>query len=252
MKKRILAALAVAGIAVINSASAQTPAEAVNRSLFLGFQATSGVGSNTNIVVNIGLPTALSTLNLDISSALSSTYGANWYSRTDLYFGLIGAVNTTFGGDIANTLYASVERGGEAQKRNTVSTQAGAVNKISGLVNQYTANVNVGQTNGVAVYMVSGNDTATPPQDIEAGDWASFNPSSSAFDYFGNITTSIDGQLDIYRLVPSTINAGNPGQLVSSGFYISGQGQAVPEPSTYALFGIAALLLIVAYRRANA
>jgi hypothetical protein len=250
MKKTILAALAIASIAAINSASAQTPAEAVNRSLFLGFQATDGVGSNTNIIVNIGLPTALSTLNLDISSALSSTYGANWYSRTDLYFGVIGAVNASFGGDLANTLYASRERGGDSQKRNTSSTQAGVVNKISSLANQYTVNLNSGQTDGVAVYMVSGNDDAE--QDIEAGDWASFNPGTSGFDYFGNITTAIDGELDIYRIVPTSAYINNPAPVYSSGFYISAQGQAVPEPSTYALFGIAALLLIVAYRRANA
>jgi hypothetical protein len=246
MKKTLLAALAIAGFAVATSAQAQTPAAAANRSLFLGFQATGGVGSATNIVVNIGLPNDLSTLNLDINSALSSTYGSNWYSRSDLYFGVIGAAFTEVPGvDIQSTLYSSVATGSEAPARDTGSSQAIVKNKISAFRSQYTSNLNNEQTIGSAVYMVNGGvDTYT---------WSSYNPSTQAFDYFGNITTLINESLDIYRVVPSVPLAGDPGELYSTGLYISAQGQAVPEPSTYVLFGLGALLLIIAYRRkANA
>jgi hypothetical protein len=73
----------------------------------------------------------------------------------------------------------------------------------------------------------------------------------------GNFETASSSNLDLYIAYGSTF--GSTGNAlrgttadVNTFSVQGGTLQSVPEPSTYALFGFAALLLIVAYRRANA
>lgn len=66
--------------------------------LILGFQATSGQGTSQNVFFNLGKATdfrdngSRGTLG-NIGTTLSNTYGADWYTRTDLWFGVIGNLN---------------------------------------------------------------------------------------------------------------------------------------------------------------
>jgi len=73
----------------------------------------------------------------------------------------------------------------------------------------------------------------------------------------GDFEAATSSDLDLYTAYGTTFGTtGNPLRGTTADvntFSVqSGTLQSVPEPSTYALFGFAALILIVAYRRANA
>ncbi|MCX6960630.1 MAG: autotransporter-associated beta strand repeat-containing protein, partial [Verrucomicrobia bacterium] len=65
--------------------------------LLLGFRATGGTGSSQSLVIALGtiqdvLTSGSFTLNLGHKSSLvSQTYGANWYTRDDLNWGVLGS-----------------------------------------------------------------------------------------------------------------------------------------------------------------
>lgn len=66
--------------------------------LILGVQAYGGTGSSQNVFFNLGAgPVLRDTPNRgqvgNIGATLTKVFGSNWYSRTDLYFGVIGNLN---------------------------------------------------------------------------------------------------------------------------------------------------------------
>lgn len=70
-----------------------------NGDVVLGFQATSGEGSDKNVFFRLGssieLRDGLVTGTIgNIGNTLAATFGANWYSRTDLYCGAFGNLNS--------------------------------------------------------------------------------------------------------------------------------------------------------------
>jgi len=90
--------------------------------LLLGFQATGGQGASENVFVNLGPATTLrdnpnpgtiATLN----TVLTTVYGADWYTRADLWFGVVANLNSNpnsgvgsrpaVNGDPSRTLYIS-------------------------------------------------------------------------------------------------------------------------------------------------
>lgn len=110
---------AAAGLFSISQAEVFTYTEG---NLILGFQATSGTGASKNVFFNLGPATgfrdngnqgALGT----ISTTLSSVYGSDWYTRADLWFGVIANLNqqptsgigsrTPVDGDPSRTFYIS-------------------------------------------------------------------------------------------------------------------------------------------------
>ena len=95
MKKYFLTAiLAALGLALPATAQVQTNLG----DLILGFYATGGVGQNINLEVDLGSVSqfqgqpAGATLQISALAAadLAATYGANWATRTDLFWGIIG------------------------------------------------------------------------------------------------------------------------------------------------------------------
>jgi hypothetical protein len=88
--KFISAAVALLGGAMSSQA---TPFQFNNGDLILGFSATSGTGASRNVFFNFGPAVAhrndpnLGTRG-NIGATLSFVYGADWYSREDLYFGV--------------------------------------------------------------------------------------------------------------------------------------------------------------------
>jgi hypothetical protein len=96
-------------------------------------------------------------------------------------------------------------------------------------------------------YGVDGSSTAP-------GAWGTYLPGASAFGVTGNnLETAIGSNLALYSAGRNV----NSGAFASTGYTISVNSSgalsvsAVPEPSTYALFGFGSLLLIVAYRRSS-
>jgi len=252
MKKTLLtAAIALTGLAAFTSANAQSNGDA-----FLGFEATSGTGSSTNFVVDLGAATNLASLNLNLAADLTAVYGSGWASDANLYYGIIGGAYTglAINGDSGNTLYASIYSGGTSWKRGSVSSQGNIGANIGNLAGQFGVDVNNGQL-GVAANSVYMNNQKTSGVYNEAGNWSSRINDDPFFGFSANIETSISGSLDLYKLVPGSARQGTvglPGTLVTTiALGSNGTISAVPEPSTYVLFGLGALVLIVAARRRN-
>lgn len=71
------------------------PFQFANDDLLLGVQATGGTGANINVFVNLGKTTDYlaggnpGTVE-NIGALLASTYGNDWFQRTDLWFGVVG------------------------------------------------------------------------------------------------------------------------------------------------------------------
>jgi hypothetical protein len=81
-----------------------------------------------------------------------------------------------------------------------------------------------------------------------ANTWAVNVAKSADFDVYNQtLEAGVLTDLDFY-----STDATSATKLTQYTISSSGVVSAVPEPSTYALFGFGALLLIVAYRRANA
>jgi len=103
MKKLFLTAL-LAALGTAITARAQVSANMSD--LVLGFRATGGQGQNVNLEVNLGSAgqfigqSSGTTLLLSRLSAvdLSATYGANWATRTDLVWGIVGTAGRISGG----------------------------------------------------------------------------------------------------------------------------------------------------------
>ena len=67
----------------------------VNGDLVLGVQATGGTGSTSNVLVNLGpafqiRDNAEQGAVVNINAELTAAFGSNWFSRTDLWFGVAG------------------------------------------------------------------------------------------------------------------------------------------------------------------
>lgn len=89
----------------------------VNGDLVLGIQATGGTGSTSNVFVNLGPAFAIREdaeqgAVVNIAAELTAAFGANWFSRTDLWFGVAAnrsALSTVseVNGDANRVVYVS-------------------------------------------------------------------------------------------------------------------------------------------------
>lgn len=114
--------LVAAASAMAITPSLADPFSHTDGNLLLGFQATGGTGASQNVFISLGAATGFrdngnqGTL-ANIGATLTAVYGSNWYSRTDLYFGVIGNLsakpNSGIGsaaavnGDPSRTFYLS-------------------------------------------------------------------------------------------------------------------------------------------------
>jgi hypothetical protein len=260
------------------SSSAMAAFTFTNGDLILGFQATAGTGQDKNVYFNLGSGVGFrnnSDLGLlgNVSSVLSATYGSNWYSRSDVYFGVIGNLNSgpnppaiggvqPVNGDASRTLYvsaaASAPQLGTLRGVGTVTTAslASVGNFVSSIEGQFA---NMVQT---------ANNTVTNDQQDEPGAWSvgwtTRNPVPGFA--FGALSGGIQqnfGQVgsityaDIQRIVSTNSGTGVVAGVIGGGTYettiaIGSDGSitalsAVPEVSSTLLFG--AIGLSAAFQR---
>jgi hypothetical protein len=219
--------------------------------VLLGFYATGGTGATSTYVVDIGqasqflsrtTPLQLSLGN--IGADLVATYGADWNTRADLYWGFFGATDLgAVGSDPVYTLYASNNQA-KAYAAGSGNTQSQPANKINAAGVAFGSNYPSSTANSnFAVVEGTGDPNS----------FASFqNSTTQSFSYFQNAMGNFGSgtaatPLEFYRMFPGSVAVRNTTDLGK--FTINDSGVVtftpVPEPSTCAILtvGLAALLL---------
>jgi hypothetical protein len=254
------------------AASAATVSASLN-DLIVGFYATGGTGASVNLEVNLGNVAQFYNVSGQITFSglsatdLSGTYGSNWNTRTDLFWGVAGttgaASGTTIGG---NPIAAKTLWGGQAQTTLGVSSsgwntgttfaQQGPAGTIAGLYSGLAGSLNGAISTANSTVAATINNTLN-------GSWSKAEgTTAAAFGYF-NPKTSFDGStnivgnyaaMDLYQLQPNSGAATLMGTFALSGdgmltYGANFSAATVPEPSTYAALLGAAALGFGAYRR---
>ncbi len=271
--KKLLAMLAMVGIS-----AAATPVNAATFAagdLLLGFHASGGTGASSTYVVNLGQADTIyrdATGNIssiiDIGSALTAIYGADWSTRSDLSWGIAGvrsnaATGAVVDGDPVKTSYVSAAQTmispGTQQSTEWVvpgsTTRATIANNISDVQAAFAAAAGYGGTNG--------NLTAEIFTSVD-NSWEDKNTGMDSFGLGdtieGNFGAGASGTaLDLYRILNTNTGA-NPTGIVGTGSYegtftISSDGVvsfsvgAVPEPSRAILAGAGLAGLMLRRRR---
>ncbi len=269
MKHLLLASALLAAAPFAPAAKAAT-VSSVSGDLILGFYATSGAGSGSNLEVDLGPASNFANLAAGTvltlpglaAADLSATYGSNWSSDSALFWGLAGT-----SGGIAPTLWASNAEtvpGTQSAPWTPASsasqrTGSGAIGSLYTTLNGATSTSNSGAAAVISAAIPGSYET----QDlVQAGEsFKFFNPSvDGVATAFGTQGSALDhtayAVLDVYKLVPNTgastllggLGLNAAGNLVFSND-ISKFGAVVPEPSTYGMLAAGAALLLLAARR---
>jgi len=275
------AAIAVAAGLVLGAHSSSAAVTYAVGDLLVGFHTAAGVGSGTSFVFNLGSAASYKNspgtgpLVNDISGVLIATYGSNWFSRNDLYWGIAGVrdaaaggPNSVVDGDARATIYIS--RAASAPGASAAWSLASGSTVISAA----TSIVTMQGANGSDLTLSGGFEGATEAvgtsgrgvlqdEGTTINSWDEFNPIGGAA--FGSILTGgIQGPLgtgstaylDLYRVVGRTSASATPNDPAGAGRYITtftlnSQGiiGTVPEPGSVLLLGLGGAAALLRRRR---
>ena len=268
MKLRNLAfSLITLGAATVAQAVTPAPVTYSPDDLLLGFRATGGTGATQDSVIDIGQASLYRdasgpfvVLGLgDIASDLVAVFGANWYTRSDLFWSITGTPGTlAVGADAAKTLYATREEliaGTESDpwKGGASGTQGTTTGKMVSFSQQFVTTLGGGANNST-----SNSSVAIIQSTSDVNSYASFMPggnntdATTAFKFFNPTVEGAAGSvLDLYR-IPVGYNIPAPSigtfQLNSSGALTF--TSKVPEPSSLGLLAAASAMLLARRRKA--
>ena len=244
--------------------------------VILGFRASSGNGTSTTFMVNVGSATTFrdastNMLNIaNIGSALSSAYDSNWYDRTNLWAGFVSATNgqnvDNTGGvaigsqttDYNSTIYVSTRRTALGTAGTANSTRPGNTIALDAQVMGSDINTLGGTFNSISTSGVyNGSSSVT-------NSWNTYMTGSNSADFSGayNVEATftvgnrgvfedagtVEQMWDFYRVAQFPVSDPDAGKGIFQGtFTLNDSGDvsfivgaaAVPEPSTYAMMGIA-------------
>lgn len=291
--KSLIKSTLLFGIGSALAASSALGITYTNGDLILGVQAIGGTGTDKNVLFNLGsgvyhrdnqgfqfgvatngnnpFGTVGQTVIGNIGASLSSAFGANWYSRTDLYFGVVGNLNQqpntgvgnrpAVAGDPSRTFYLSTPTTavgtGTLASAGTYSPSALGIggNNLSGLEGFLPGLA--AQGDGAAIL----NETLHPVQWNNG--WSEWNPTPGAA--FGVFTGGVQQNfgkssnvtlVDLQRVL-STNTGASPTGILGGGTYETsfaigrdGSVFAIPEPSSSLLALVAGVALISRRRRA--
>lgn len=259
MKKQLLTAvIAMTGLAAFSSANAQTYTAGDS---LLYFIAQSGTGASKNVQIDLGNLTSSSFSSYNFSSSalstvLGSTFGANWYTLNTLSWGLIGSANATavdlsgLGVTLGNT---GANASGGAIGFGDLATIGSSVDPM------YLAGNSASATKGTITDSLGGSHYySIYDNGIQSS--ASSQEGLPAFGYFsgslsGAVTTFNNNAIVFHGTADDGSGSGIATTPVTTGSFAVNNStgvisvNAVPEPGTYALFGLGALLLVIAVRR---
>lgn len=265
------------------TASAQTVTYSQG-DLLVGFRASGGTGSNTTFVYNIGSAVnfrdgVTSGVLANVGSQLTATYGSDWFTRSDVSWGVIGVYSngnpqldtTVVNGDPVSTIYASraaTDIGtSTAWGSGTAFTRAQVVSAATQVVSFAHTGTPVA---GTFAFQNAASGTGGFGAFVDTSatnDWAQYTSVPADFGLFtggieGTFNTGTEyAYLDLYRILSTTTGADPVGTRglgsYETTFSINAAGQisvatsAVPEPaSAAALVGLISLGFVGARRRA--
>lgn len=239
----------------IYTKTASSTGETLNVSVSLGDAATSfrgdlnGGGVLSGSTYWTGSGNAF-TFNTNLDSTLDTAFGTNWFSRTDLSFGIVANQNNSnFGsvvnGDPTRTVYASSTSSATNWPAISSTNVASAATYTTSFLNYFNGlNADASQTL-IATYADSNANSYE--------NWQYLGGSPSRLGDFNVFGTDINGSIgtnpsiNVYRILERTTGASpsgtvGDGDLIGS-FTLASDGSlsfnAVPEPSTYALLALA-------------
>lgn len=277
MTKQILVAAIAAAFTGLTGATASAAVTGFSiANVILGFNATAGQGLTSALEVSIGSAASFrdTTSNIpniiSLGSILSSTYGANWFERTDLFFGLGTTTSnilptndpTLVNGDPGQTIYLSKSRltgGNELLANSTITTPnnttiGNSSGNLLNLQNSFVTNGTGTVIGGVGGVSVIPESTFNTFEDFAAGNIQfSFVQSGGVVQAFGTGTRTgfsspgVEGALDLFRFqrannLPGQYREGQPNLTpFYEGFFTIDNGgnlsfqvaplAAIPEPS---------------------
>ena len=267
MKKTLLAALAIAGLAVTTGAQAQTNIGSGSALLYFNKiidRPESGTSPLSNsLVVNLGdlSSSSFTSFNLGLNAALVSAYGANWSTDDTIKWAVFGGFNAD---EPAPKSYGTIYSRPTASTMDLVAVY-NLSNKTDALYAE--ANAPIWQTGSIISNLGVSHKTVliengtlnsdgfvangTSPYAMDLTGFEFWNGTLATYQYqtnsqniyFNGLMNAGGDFVDQPAIHTGTITLASNGTLSVT---------SVPEPSTYALFGFAALILIVAYRRVNA
>ncbi len=240
------------GIAALALTAFTTEAHAANHEIFLGFR-TTAIGDN-DMIVNLGVFSTLpaSGVITNINADLAATFGANWNTRTDLFFGAAGA--STLSPRVA---YVSNFADGftGSPSANSLAGNIIVLDQIKwNSTNAITTNKG---TQGVNTLVSIKADNNASGWSVKAGSGSAVFTDSSASLTRSEWEASTDFSLVTSKsFALSSATNGIPGwanNLGGASYYLDSAGNvgvsAIPEPSTYGLMGAGALGAIALIRR---
>ena len=215
-----------------------------NGDLILGFQATGGTGASRNVFFNLGSGTShrdngdLGQLG-NIAATLSNVYGSDWYTREDLYFGVVGNLNggsptgfpntAAVAGDPSRTFYVSRASAFPSQADLIAAASypsaslGSAATKLSGMEDML---VGGGAVDGLTAEADGSAILDQTTQTVQWNNgWSAWNPTPGAsFDTFSGGIQQNFGKggtatyVDVQRIL-ATATGANPAGVVGGGTF---------------------------------
>lgn len=236
MKFRTILQFGLAGTLGVSAIQAQT-VEYNPGDLLVGFHATGGTGAAQAFVFNAGATVDFRDQNIEgvifnLNDVLASIYGADWFARTDIFWGAAGVrsnrnPNPPFGaapevvdGDPSATLYLSrptaEPQGSSPWRFDTTGQMLTAAGSIRGLADLGQ------QASGAFSFQPAAPGTDNRGAIVQASlenSWATYNPQpGAAFDVLvGGVESALgsDGDqsyVDLYRVLTTTVGADPTGE----------------------------------------
>jgi hypothetical protein len=246
MKKTLLtAAIALTGLAAFSSANAQTPVSWVPGDVFLAFSSTS---QSKDLLVDLGQGATLASnlqggafSSINLNADLISTFGSDWAtnSTSNVQYGLIGLPSSKA------IVYASVASGNAALVKKAAFALSTTSSDYNTLGSAYNIDIGSGRGLTVGVEQLVG----TSPDTGLTSTWIGNTTTAPYFGVYNvSLVNGVAGNLDVYGTTGTTSTLEGTLTVGTNGVI-----SAVPEPSTYVLFGLGALVLgITLRRRSNA
>ena len=270
MKKTIKNYCLGSAVALCLAGNASAAWTFANGDMMLGFRASANQGFQQDLMFNLGSSVGIrdgviTGLRGNINDDLVATYGANWFSRTDLTFGAIANRTTLSPTQSATFTPGEQDPNRIAYVTRTAATPGAAADHptIAGQT-MGTALVGVTTLEGILLNLTetaNGDGAAlftrtSSPTQWDQASWSTRVPTSGlSFTNFSNIGTAFgaggtERYADIQRIGGTATGISYSNTTVTT-LAIDNLGNIslIPEPSSLTLAGIAALALVTRRRR---